>query len=187
MYEFIQSADESVTRFFQGIHIPFIDTLMIVLTYLGENGIIWILAALLLIALRKTRKGGITLGISLILCVVFGNLLLKNIIARARPFSIMEDIKLLIGAPTDYSFPSGHTMASFASATTLLGNFRNRYKWIAAAGGVLAILISFSRIYLCVHFLSDVLAGVFFGILFGIAAILIVEYAGKRFSTKKKK
>ena len=97
----------------------FLDSVMPVITKLGNKGIIWLAVAFVMMCTRKYRKCGILMVISLIAGVLIGNLFLKNIIARPRPCWINEDFPMLIGVPGDYSFPSGHTLSSAACATVL--------------------------------------------------------------------
>ena len=115
-----------------------LDFLMPKITALGNGGILWILLAILLLILPKTRKNGIQLGVGCVGCGLIGNLFLKNVIARNRPCWI-EDHTMLIAMPTDFSFPSGHTMVSFAAATVLW--HWNRKVGIAAY--LLAAVIAF--------------------------------------------
>lgn len=157
-----------------------LDFLMPKITALGNGGILWILLAILLLILPKTRKNGIQLGVGCVGCGLIGNLFLKNVIARNRPCWI-EDHTMLIAMPTDFSFPSGHTMASFAAATVLW--HWNRKVGIAAY--LLAAVIAFSRLYLFVHFPSDVFAGAVIGILIGIAAIKGIDWMQKKFQKQK--
>ena len=96
----------------------FLDFWMPKITALGNGGILWILLAVLLLCISKTRKNGIQLGVGNMGCGLIGNLLLKNLVARDRP-CWLEEHAMLIAVPQDYSFPSGHTMASFAAATVL--------------------------------------------------------------------
>ena len=98
-------------------------------------------------------------------------MLLKNIVSRIRPYDLKQDIELLIKRLSDYSFPSGHTLASFEAATVLM--IKDKRLGIPAL--ILAILIAFSRIYLYVHYPSDVLAGILFGIAFAFLAVFIVD------------
>ncbi len=143
----------------------FLDTVMPWLTAVGNVGIIWIIIAAAMLISRKYRRNGLELAAGLVGCALVGNLLLKNLIARQRPCWINDTIELLIAVPLDYSFPSGHTMASFAAAAIIL--HANRKFGIAAY--ILAVLIAFSRLYLYVHFPTDVLAGAIIGTLIGIA------------------
>lgn len=99
----------------------------------------------------------------LVCSAVVGNLILKNLVARSRPFSLNTTVNLLISAPTDYSFPSGHTMASFVAAMILY----HTDKRLGIPALMLAFLIAFSRLYLYVHFPSDVIAGALIGAAIG--------------------
>lgn len=137
----------------------FLDFLMPKITALGNDGIIWIIAALVLLATKKYRRGGVALAVGLIAVLLIGNITLKPLIARTRPFDLVEGIELLIGAPTDFSFPSGHTLSSVVGAAILTMTDR-RFGYIAIP---LAVLIAFSRLYLYVHFLTDILGGVLIG------------------------
>ena len=148
-----------------------LDVIMPVITRLGNAGIIWIILAIIFLFTKKYRKTGIVMAIGLVLGLVVGNLLMKNIFARLRPFQIREGISLLIAAPKDFSFPSGHTLASFVSATIL----SIRHKKCRIYVIVLAILISFSRLYLYVHFPTDVLCGIILGIIIGVLSNLLIE------------
>ncbi len=147
----------------QTIHTQFLDWLMISFTHLGEYGIIWIVLGLVLMVRPKTRKVGFAVLISLLLDLLVTNVWLKPFVARLRPCDINPSIQLLIPRPTDYSFPSGHAAASFTAAFTLLG-LKSRLGWPSMA---LAVLISFSRLYLYVHYPTDVLAGMLVGVSIG--------------------
>lgn len=143
----------------------FLDFVMPKLTAVGNVGFIWIFIAAAMVISRKYRRNGIELAAGLAGCALVGNLLLKNLVARQRPCWINDTVEMLIAIPKDYSFPSGHTMASFAAAAIIL--HANRKFGIAAY--ILAVLIAFSRLYLYVHFPTDVLAGAVIGTLVGIA------------------
>lgn len=148
----------------QGMRNPFLDWLMPLVSSLGNGGILWILAAAILLCMKRTRRWGVAMAAALILGFVTGNVILKPLVGRARPFEVVKGIELLIAAPKDFSFPSGHTLSSFAAASALF--CRNR-KWGAAALGM-ALLIAFSRLYLYVHYPTDVLGGMVLGVLAGI-------------------
>lgn len=137
------------------------DILMPWISSLGNIGIVWISISLALISKKKYRRVGIMCLIALILGTLTGELFLKNVVGRLRPFMSLPDARLLIEKPTSFSFPSGHTTSSFAAAAVLAGNFK-RYR-IPVFG--LAGLIAFSRMYLLVHYPSDILGGIILGII----------------------
>lgn len=158
----------------------FLDFLMPKITVLGDMGAVWIVAAIVLLFTKKYRKQGVLLLGSLVLCVLIGNLCLKPLIARARPCWLKNGILLLISNPTDFSFPSGHTLASVAGATGLFLTNR-KFGWFAIP---LATVIAFSRLYLYVHFPTDVFASICFGILI---AVFTFTVGGKVFDFTGKK
>lgn len=149
----------------------FLDDAMPIITRLGDGGIIWCAAAVILLAVPKTRRIGAAVIISLALEAVCCNLILKPLVERPRPCDINTAFNLLIPRPTDYSFPSGHTGAAFAAVYALY--FAKSRLWLPAC--ILAALIAFSRLYLYVHYPTDILAGVILGIISGRAAKAIIS------------
>lgn len=147
----------------------FLDMLMPIVTFLGNAGLIWIAASLALIFVKRHRKTALMLLGGLACSAVVGNLILKNLVARTRPFALNPAVNLLISAPTDYSFPSGHTMSSFAAAVILY----HADKRFGIPALILAFLIAFSRLYLYVHFPSDIIAGAVIGAVIGYAVCKI--------------
>ena len=147
------------------------DAVMPWITRLGDYGILWIFCALVLLVIPKTRRVGGILAVSLALEALLCNVILKPLVARTRPYEVNTMIELLIARPLDYSFPSGHTAAAFASALALYFG-RNRL-WIPAL--ILAVLLAFSRMYLYVHYPSDVLAGALIGIAAGWAGSVLLR------------
>ncbi len=150
---------------------PIMDKVMVFITTLGNSGGLWIILSILLICSKKYRTTGIMMGVGLILSLVVGNMILKPAFARLRPFQIKEGVELLIKAPRDFSFPSGHTLASAISATILL----LREKKLGFPALIMAILIAFSRLYLYVHFPTDVLGGAIFGVIIGFISVKYAE------------
>lgn len=140
-----------------------LDVLMPRITALGDGGAVWILAAFALICTKKYRRQGILLLAGLAAGVLIGNVALKHLIARPRPCWLDSSVQLLIANPTDYSFPSGHTLSSAIGATVLTMTNR-KFGWAAIPA---AALIAFSRLYLYVHFPSDVLGAGLLGLLIG--------------------
>lgn len=163
--------------FLQTIHTPLLDKILAFITSLGNAGIIWIVLAVVLLILPKTRKAGIIVAAALLMDLILCNLILKNLVARVRPYDVNTAIAILIKKPLDFSFPSGHTAASFAAMTALF-LAKMKKAWIAAL--VLAVLIAFSRLYFYVHYPTDVLGGAIVGILSGIIGYAIVEKLDKR-------
>lgn len=160
----------------------FLTPFFVFITTLGDKGLIWILLSLGLLLSKKTRKIGIISLLALICSLLLNNLFLKNLVGRERPFNSLEAILPLIGKPTDLSFPSGHTASSFASAWVFLRHLPKKYGIPAI---ILASLIAFSRLYLGVHYPSDVLVGIISGIFVSFIAEFIWErskgYLGKNF------
>lgn len=150
-----------------------LDFIMPKITFLGNAGLIWIIAAAAMLISKKYRRNGTELTVSLVGCVVIGNLLLKNIVARARPCWINDTVNMLIAVPTDYSFPSGHTMSSFAAAAVIM----HMNKKCGIAAYILASLIAFSRLYLYVHFPTDIIAGALIGTAIGLAVCCVSKKA----------
>lgn len=150
--------------FLQTMHTPLITKIMKAASKLGDAGFIWILLTGVLLVIPKTRKVGILVSVALLLDVLTCNVILKPLIARTRPYDVNTAVELLIRAPRDYSFPSGHTAASFAAAAALW--FADKKK-LAIPALVLAVLIAFSRMYFYVHYPTDVLGGAILGMVCG--------------------
>ena len=128
---------------------PFLDTVMPVITLLGDAGIFWIALAAVFLFIPKQRKMGLTMGVALLMGVVICNMILKPWVGRIRPYDyqlefFQKTIPLLIERQHDFSFPSGHTIASFEAAVAMC--IRNKKLGIPAM--ILAVLIAFSRMYL---------------------------------------
>ncbi len=151
---------------------PVLDKVMIVISSLGNAGIIWIIICVIFILIKEYREDGVLMMSSLLTDLVLCNVVLKKMIARQRPCWLNETVQLLVNNPKDYSFPSGHTMASFAVAPII---YRANKKWGIAAY-ILAGLIGFSRMYLYVHFPTDVFGGAVCGL--GVAVLIL--YLGKK-------
>ena len=160
----------------QYLRTPFGDFVMPLITALGNAGIVWIALCLLLLCFRKTRRAGIAMAFSLLVNLVVCNLLLKPLVGRVRPFEANAFTGLLISPPGDPSFPSGHTSASFAAAAALWRCHRK----MGAAAFVLAALIAFSRLYLYVHYPSDVLGGAVVGLAAAWAGSLLEKWLSQR-------
>lgn len=154
----------------------FADTFFSHITKLGDNGVFWILLAILFICIKRTRKTGITMGVSLILGLVLCNLMLKPLVARTRPYIADPSLVLIIPPESDFSFPSGHTVCSIESAVAIYVN----NKKLGLAALALAVVIAFSRLYLTVHYPSDVAAGALLGIATGYLGSMIGDKIFKK-------
>ena len=168
----IQQMDFAVLYALQRLHGPVLDKVMAFITHLGDGGYVWIAAgALLLLCSKKYRKQGAAVLIGLLLGTLVGNGIVKNLVARPRPCWLDPTVALIVKAPKSYSFPSGHTLSSVIAAAVLWRTDR-RMGWPAA---VLAVLIGLSRLYLFVHFPTDVLGAVVLGIPLAFAAQFAVD------------
>lgn len=152
------------------------DVIMKAFTFLGEAGWLWIALGVVFLFFKKTRKIGATVLGALIFSLILCNITLKPIVARIRPYDIKEGIDLIISKPSDFSFPSGHTSASFAAAVAI---FACNKKWGIEAI-VLAAVIAFTRLYLYVHFPTDVIAGIFLGTLCAVISYYIVKFVWQK-------
>ena len=164
------------------------DAVMPVITLLGDAGIFWIALAVVFLFIPKYRKMGLGMGVALIMGLLICNVTLKPLCARIRPYDLLAKkdiiVNLLIEAQHDFSFPSGHTIASFEAAVVLLKNSKK----MGIPAMILAVLISFSRLYLYVHYPTDVLAAVILGTLFAlIGDAIAARVAPKLLSGKKGK
>lgn len=167
------------------IRCTFLDVFMPAVTVLGNSGIFWIILAVLFLCIPKYRKMGLGMGAALLLGLVFCNLILKPLCARIRPYDLMElngsVIDLLIAAPHDFSFPSGHTAASFEAATVMF--LHNKKLGVPAL--ILACLIAFSRLYLYVHYPTDVIFGLILGVALGFLGKFLVGKGCSLYEAKK--
>mgnify|MGYP002556227547 CR=1 FL=1 len=185
--EAIQNWDISVLKFIQEhIVCPVLDVFFSLVTHLGDGGIFWICVAVLFLFFKRTRKTGIMMGAALILGLIIGNGILKNVIGRVRPYDLDGALRtidqLLVKAPSDASSPSGHTLASFECATVLM--IRDRRFGIPAL--IIAVSVALSRLYLYIHFPTDVFAGALLGIINGILGVIIVNAVWKAIENRKK-
>jgi len=161
----------SFLYFLQELHNPVLDKIMLFFTYLGEDGLLWIALAVVMLFFKKYRKCAFCIGIALVFKEVLGNMILKELIMRDRPCWIDPAVELLIKAPSSYSFPSGHTFDAFAASFSIFLNHKKEGIVAMVAGA----LIAFSRMYLFVHFPTDILGGMILGIGVAILAYFTVH------------
>ena len=178
MLEWIHYIDAQILLFIQQyIRMDFWNGFWKSITFLGDGGWFWIALGILLLIPKKTRKAGFTALIALAIGAIITNLYLKNLVARTRPYDMVPGLIPLVKKLKDYSFPSGHTCASFASAAVYYRMYPGK-KGIAAV--ILATLIGLSRLYVGVHYPTDVLTGGLLGWFSGVAACMLVIYLEKK-------
>lgn len=173
MLETLLNLDGGFLLFLQeSVRNPMLDSLMKFITALGNGGMIWIGATILLLIPKKTRKIGMMSAVALLGSLIINNNIIKNIVQRPRPFVTFTDLQIIIPTPSEYSFPSGHTSSSFAAAAVF---YRHLPKKLGLPSVILAGLIGFSRLYVGVHYPTDVIAGVIMGILLSYLAEFLVN------------
>lgn len=151
----MQELEFSALFALQKLHVGWLDGVMLTVSRLGNAGMVWLVLAGLQLCKKQTRRAGAAMLLALGMGFLAGNLVLKNLVARPRPCWLMPQVPLLLASPADYSFPSGHTLSSAVSAM-ILWRAKSRLRLPAA---LLAALVALSRLYLFVHFPTDVLAG----------------------------
>lgn len=156
----------------QSFRTPTMDILLCFITKLGNAGMIWILLASILLLIPRKRKNGVILATALCVDIFLCNGILKNLFCRIRPCDVNTSVQILIARPNDFSFPSGHTAASFATVTALYLAGEQKI-WKLAL--VFAVLMAFSRLYLYVHYPTDIFGGIIVGIAAGYIGYRIVR------------
>ena len=141
---------------------------MRVITTLGNGGAFWIALTVLLLIFKRTRRVGVYCAASMLLTLLVVNLCIKPLAARTRPYELIQGLEILVSRPHDYSFPSGHSANSLTCAWTLFRLAPGKYGVPAL---VLAVLIALSRLYVGVHFPTDVLVGAAIGVLLSEVAL----------------
>lgn len=164
----------------------FFNYIMKFFTMIGDKGIIWLAIAVILLCFKRTRKCGVFLIIVVAISWVVSNIILKNVYYRARPFTenqVMQDFlnSINLTLPDGSSFPSGHAAASFASAIFLTLNYKKNACWAYP----LAVIIAFSRIFMCVHYPTDVLAGAIIGTIIGLVIYALMKAFNKGYDKYK--
>lgn len=157
------SIDMSILKFIsEHMQNPFLDMLMPLVSDLGYGGAIWVIFTILLLISKKHRRTGVVLLLSILLGYIFCELVLKNIFQRPRPFMAAPYLQLIVDKPGSFSFPSGHTTIAFAFLGGILKTVKDLKVILPVA--VLAFAITFSRMYLLVHYPTDILGGAVLGL-----------------------
>lgn len=175
----IFSIDSAILLWIQdNLRMDALTPIMKMITKMGSLGMIWILLSLVLLCFRKTRLAGTAGLLGLIFSLLLNNMILKNLFARVRPYEMIPQLELLVAKAKDWSFPSGHAGSSFAAATAicfmLKGQEKTAWKWLILA---FAFLMAFTRLYIGIHYPSDILAGMVTGVLCGFVAAKVVRMA----------
>ena len=176
--EWLQRIDAQILLFLQQyVRLDTMNWFWKGITFLGDAGWFWIALGVVLLIPKKTRKAGTTALLALIIGSIVTNLVLKTAVARIRPYDAVEGLVPLVKKLRDYSFPSGHTCASFSCAVV----YYKMYPDIKGKGAmVLAVLIGLSRLYVGVHYPTDVLGGTIVGWLSAILALQIFVFMEKK-------
>ena len=161
-----------------------LDTFFLIVTKIaGSYGQLWVVVGLALLIPKKTRWTGIAVLISYVGVYIFGQMILKNLISRPRPCHVDQAFEMLVARPSSSSFPSTHSAWAFAAATVIF----MKYKKAGMAAFVAAALIAFSRMYMFLHYPTDVLCGMILGILLGIAADRLCDMIKRKMDQRKTK
>lgn len=154
-------------------------------TKLGNLGFIWIVICLGLLCFKKTRKAGAAGLLALVFSLILNNLILKRFIARIRPYEVIAGLELLVKPATDFSFPSGHSASSFAAATAVVRMQKtSKWRFLLLIG---AVCMALSRLYIGIHYPSDVICGSISGICCGWAASIVMEKVCESIKKEKQK
>ena len=172
MYELIFALDSDILLFVQDtLRTPVLNTVFSLLTRLGDAGLVWIALGVILLLFRRTRRGGLCMLGGLACEYVICDLIIKPLVMRTRPYLMVEGLELIIAPQSSFSFPSGHAASSFVCAYLLTRAFGKKGAWAYLP----AALIALSRIYVGVHYPSDVLAGMLLGTVVGVLVWRIVR------------
>ena len=173
--------DETVLRWIaDNLRFPILDRVMVAYTVLGNGGWAFIVIAVALLCIRRTRRAGISALSAMTRGLVYTNLVLKPMVARPRPWIALEEFVPLVTSNDMNSFPSGHTCAAFSFGVAV--SIALPEKWGKAAALIAAALMGISRLYVGVHFPTDVLAGAIVGACCGCAGVWL---GGKIISLRK--
>ena len=172
MIEIIQNFDADALLYIQEfLRFPFLTAIMVFFSKIGDSGIVWIFTGLILLIPKRTRRGGFDVLMCLAVAYIINDLVIKELVARVRPYDTIESLKILVSPLTSFSFPSGHANSSFAAALALTLAFGKK----GALAYIPAALIALSRCYVGVHYPSDVFAGIVVGTLISLSTYMLLK------------
>ena len=160
-----------------------LDPIMTVYTQLGNAGILWIVLSVVLLCIPKTRKAGFVSLLAMLLGLLCTNVVLKHLVGRTRPWLVVEGLVHMVEEHDPNSFPSGHTCAAFAAASAWCRTLPKR--WMKVVAVVMAALMGFSRLYVGVHFPTDVLAGAAIGTVCGLLGAWITGLVQRQYRLRR--
>ena len=178
MFNTIKDIDEYIIESMPKIHKPWLIKTMRFFTMLGNQGKVWFALCIPLLIIKSTRFTGITVLLAMLITCVTGEGIIKHLVCRIRPCNNIDEDRHVVKKPmTIYSFPSGHSASSFTVFTVLI--FR---MWpLAIPVLFMGLCIAFSRVYLLVHYLTDVVVGIVLGVMCGVLSVQIMQYIALHF------
>lgn len=183
-FDTLMNIDEDILLYIQeNIRNATADTIMKAVTHLGDMGIFWIMIIFVLLISKKYTKTAFIMALTILFGLLIANLILKNSVHRIRPFHAIEELFPLINKPEDWSFPSGHATSSIGCGIAMLRNLPKKY---GISGFTIGILIAVSRIYLGVHYTTDVVAGALIGTVSALSSEKIINKADRIIKKKRK-
>lgn len=172
MLQYIVELDGAILLFIQEhLRFEWLDPIVLFLTSLGNAGAVWIVLAAALLIQKKYQRAGLAMALSLLLGFLVTNLLLKNWVCRPRPYTAIPQLIPLV-TEGDWSFPSGHSTSSMAAAVAM---FCRTPRGIGVPPVVLAVAICLSRLYVGVHYPTDVLCGALVGVLAAVCSLQVTK------------
>ncbi len=169
--------DSACFNLVESVSCPFLDFMMVFFTKLGDAGVLWIAASVIMLFIKRYRKIGVLSLVSLVVCFLLGTYGIKPLVGRVRPYEGIEGLRLIVPPLSDFSFPSMHTATAFSCAVV----FCKGGKWLGVSAVAISAIIGVSRVYLHMHYASDVIAGAVFGTLIAF----VVMWFSKLISRKR--
>lgn len=177
MTDFITNIDFSILYWIQdNLRNSFMDFVMPLFSNLQDGGLIWISIAVVMLFFKRTRYCGIAVLFAMGIDTLITEYGIKNIVCRVRPCNLVDDVNMLVKKPTSYSFPSNHSASAFAGAVAVMLTIKKKAWTIPAF--VFSGIISFSRMYVFVHFPSDVFAGILLGSAVAVLVCFLMKITG---------